>query len=214
MTIRSKGPGLRGLYGITDSRLMPDAKSLRQSVSAALSGGLRIVQYRDKQSDRTGKTRNAEILRRLCDQFDALLIINDDVELMLEVGADGVHLGRDDASIRSVRERIGDRGIIGASCYDQLSRAVSSADAGCDYVAFGRFFPSLTKPDAVRAKPELLAQARQQLSLPLCAIGGITPDNAGQLVDQGADMIAVIQGLFAAPDIERTARQFSVLFNQ
>jgi thiamine-phosphate pyrophosphorylase len=203
---------LHGLYGITDSGLMPDEPSLIDGARAALSGGMRVLQYRDKHAERGIKTHRARLLRELCDESGALLIINDDVELAAECAADGIHLGRDDTALATARRRLGDRAIVGASCYNQLSRAVAAAEAGCDYVAFGRFFPSLSKPNAVQAEAGLIEQARRRLSIPLCAIGGITLDNVSSLVEQQVDMVAVIQGLFATQDIEQTARRFSALF--
>jgi thiamine-phosphate pyrophosphorylase len=140
------------------------------------------------------------------------LIINDDVELAGNCGAHGVHLGKDDADLRSARSLLGSGAIIGVSCYNDLSLARQAAGLGADYVAFGRFFPSQTKPGAIQASPDLIRQARQELSLPIAAIGGITPDNAGQLIDAGADMLAVVTGIFATADVQRAAADFSVFF--
>jgi len=191
---------------------MPDEPSLFDGVRAALNGGMRVLQYRDKHAEPGVKIRQARLLRGLCDEFGALLIINDDVRLAADCTADGVHLGRDDSALLAARKYLGDRALVGVSCYNQLSRAIDAADAGCDYVAFGRFFPSRTKPHAAQAEPELLEQARRRLSIPLCAIGGITLDNASTLIEQQVDMIAVIQGLFATRDIQQAARRYSDLF--
>jgi len=123
-----------------------------------------------------------------------------------------VHLGRGDTDLRAARSLLGAEAIIGVSCYNDLSLARQAAGSGADYIAFGRFFPSQTKPEAVQAGPDLIHQAKQELSLPVAAIGGITPDNAGQLIDAGADMLAVVQGVFAATDVRWAAAEFSVLF--
>lgn len=202
---------LHGLYAITDASLTPDA-TLFAAVTAALRGGARVIQYRDKRADRARRHTEAAALNELCRAHAALLIINDDVELAAAVTAAGVHLGRDDPPIAAARKRLGREAIIGVSCYNQLPRAQTAAEHGADYVAFGRFFPSLTKPDAVAATPDLLREARRSLKLPLVAIGGITPENGGLLLAAGADMLAVIHGVFGQPDIEAAARRFAELF--
>jgi thiamine-phosphate pyrophosphorylase len=142
------------------------------------------------------------------------VLINDDVSLAAEIGADGVHLGKDDASLANARVALGPRAIIGVSCYDSLPAAVAAAHAGADYVAFGSFHTSGSKPAAVRAPLSLLTDARRELSIPLCAIGGITPGNGAALVAAGADMLAVIHGLFGAADIFRTAKAYADLFRR
>ncbi len=199
---------LRGLYGITDETLLPHTHALLSASEAALRGGMSILQYRAKSLTQAEKTRQAVALRRLCDEFGALFIVNDDVDLAKTVAADGVHVGRDDAAIEQARAMLGAEAIIGVSCYNRLDLALQAQQQGADYVAFGRFFASNTKPQAVQAEPDLLQQAKAQLDIPLCAIGGITTGNADQLVAQGADMIAVIDDLFAVPhDVERKAQQ-------
>jgi thiamine-phosphate pyrophosphorylase len=202
---------MHGLYVITDAALTP-GDALIPAVAAALRGGARVVQYRDKSTDAQRRAEQAAALVALCAQYGALLIVNDDVELAAAVGAAGVHLGRDDPDMHAARRRLGATAIIGVSCYNQLTRAEAAAAQGADYVAFGRFFPSRTKPDAVAASPELLAAARRTLDLPLVAIGGITPDNGAQLLAAGADLLAVIHGVFGQPDIEAAARRFAALF--
>jgi thiamine-phosphate pyrophosphorylase len=203
---------LRGLYGITDAALCPDDASLIRSVESALAGGMRILQYRDKHSDAATRLRQAQRLKGLCAKQGALFIVNDDIELAAACDADGVHLGGDDQSIATARRVLGDAAIIGSSCYNRVELAIDAERQGADYVAFGRFHFSTTKPGAVQAQPEILEQARNSLSVPLCAIGGITIDNARPLVECGADMIAVINGLFATPDIEQRAREFADFF--
>lgn len=202
----------RGLYAITDSLLLSDGQLLT-AVEQALRGGARLVQYRDKSDDIARRLHQAHILNALCQRYQAPLIINDDVELAAQVGAAGVHVGRDDPALATARTRLGENALIGVSCYDRLDLAITAAQAGADYVAFGAFFPSPTKPTEIRASLELLKEARQTLQVPIVAIGGITPDNAPSLLAAGADALAVISAVFAQPDIEAAARRFAVLFD-
>ena len=199
----------RGLYAITDG---PRA-DLIAACAAALEGGAAVLQYRDKSADHARRRDEATQLSALCARRGAPLIINDDVELAAQVGAAGVHLGEDDADITAARIRLGSDAIIGVSCYDSLERARNLAEAGVDYLAFGAFFASPTKPNARRATPDLLREART-FGKPLVAIGGITPDNAGSLIAAGADFIAAISGVFAAADVESTARRYTELFHK
>ena len=204
---------LRGLYAITDAALIP-ADRLVEAVSHAIAGGAVLVQYRDKTSPPQLRRAQALALQTLCEARDVPLIINDDLELAVHCGAAGVHLGRDDPDPAAARERLGPGAIIGVSCYADLERARAAAAAGADYLAFGRFFPSRTKPEATPADPELLRAARRELDLPLCAIGGITPANAPLLLKAGADLLAVIQGLFGQPDVRAAAARFQALFRE
>ena len=185
---------------------------LLAATQAALAGGARLVQYRNKTAAENLRGEQASALRELCRRGGAAFIINDHVELAREIDADGVHVGADDASVAVARSRLGRGKIIGVSCYNDLSRAQSAAAQGADYVAFGSFFASSVKPGAVRAPLALLREARQRLRLPVVAIGGITLDNAGALIRAGADAVAVISALFDAPDIEIAARKFCRLF--
>lgn len=204
---------LHGLYVLTDSTLLPGAKLLN-GVEAAIRGGARLVQYRDKSTDVAHREQEAQALLGLCRAHGIPLIINDDVLLAKTIGADGVHLGRDDAVPAQARVQLGPRALIGVSCYDSLQRAIEAAQAGADYVAFGSFFASPSKPDAVGAPLALLRTAHRRLGIPLCAIGGIVPGNAAALLDAGADMLAVISGVFAAADIESAARRYTELFSR
>ncbi|PJE78869.1 Thiamine-phosphate synthase [invertebrate metagenome] len=204
---------LKGLYGITDSQIQPDDNSLTNTVEQALLGGMKILQYRDKTHDNNKRMRQAGILKTLCHRYHALLIINDDIELAALSEADGVHLGQSDSSVAEARDRLGDYAIIGVSCEGSLDQAQVAADEGADYLAFGRFFPSLTKPDAKPAEVNILTQAKARFSLPLVGIGGITIDNAPELVKTGADMLAVVNNLFAADDILSRAKAFTGLFH-
>ena len=204
---------LHGLYAITDERLLTDNNFVTH-VELALAGGARILQYRDKTQQHDKRRQQADALRALCSRYDALFIINDDVELAHATGADGVHLGRDDSDIRSARARLGAGSIIGVSCYNRFDLAEQAVSQHADYIAFGAFFSSPTKPAAARAGIDLILRAKQQLPIPVCAIGGINLDNGATLVDAGADMLAVISGVFAAPDITERARCFAALWPQ
>jgi thiamine-phosphate pyrophosphorylase len=197
----------RGLYAITDG----PRDDLVDAVAAALAGGAVLVQYRDKTTDAARRHAEALALVRLCADRGVGLIVNDDVALARSVGAAGVHLGEDDADIAAARALLGPEAIIGVSCYDSLDRARSLAAAGADYVAFGAFYPSSTKPHARRATPALLS-ATATLGVPRVAIGGITPDNARPLIDAGADLVAVITAVFGARDVRAAAHRFQTLF--
>jgi len=205
------GTQLHGLYAITDGAPAPD---LLAGVEAAIRGGARLVQYREKSAETARREAEARALLELCRGHGVPLIINDDVGLASAIGADGVHLGKDDGRVDAARVRLGPRAIIGVSCYDSLERALAAAREGADYVAFGSFFASDTKPGAVRAPLELLQHARSRLDIPLCAIGGITPENSAALLTAGADMLAVIKGLFAGADVGATARHYAELFKR
>ncbi len=204
---------LRGLYAITDSKLMPDTDSLLFHVEQALRGGARIVQYRDKSTDQAKRHQQALALVDLCNQFDRPLLINDDVELAKAVAAHGVHLGQSDGIVSQARAYLGQDQIIGNTCHDSLSLAQTAVEQQADYVAFGAFFPSSTKPNASPAPLSLLQEARSSLPVPVVAIGGINMDNAGQVIEAGADMVAVIHNLFANDDICAQAGHFQQLFN-
>lgn len=202
---------LRGLYVITDSQLTP-SNTLIPKVEQAIMGGARLVQFRSKSTDWQLKHAQAQNLATLCERYDVPLIINDDQELAASCGAQGVHLGQHDASITQARHQLGQQAIIGASCYNSLDRALQAQAEGASYVAFGSFFPSQTKPDAVRAEIALLRRAKTILSIPTCCIGGINLENAGMLIDAGADLIAVVREVFAHPDPQESARKFNRLF--
>jgi thiamine-phosphate pyrophosphorylase len=204
---------LHGLYVLTDAALLPDGK-LFSGVEAAIRGGARLVQYRDKSSDTARRERDARALLALCHAHDVPLIVNDDVNLAQIVGADGVHLGRDDAALEQARMQLGPHALIGVSCYDSLPRATDAVRAGADYVAFGSFFASSSKPDAIRAPLELLHEAHKHLGIPVCAIGGITSGNGAALLSAGADMLAVINAVFATTDIEQAAGDLARLFDR
>lgn len=200
----------RGLYAIADTGLI--GSDLMDRVAQALQGGAAVVQYRSKEPDPLCCSEEARALLALCRHYGAPLIINDDVALAEIIGADGVHVGRDDASLAEARAVLGPRAMIGVSCYNSLDRALEAQAAGADYVAFGRFFASLTKPNAVSADLALLREVRKKLSVPIVAIGGITPENGGALIEAGADMLAVIHGLFGHPNVVHAANGYTKLF--
>ncbi|HEY5717669.1 MAG TPA: thiamine phosphate synthase, partial [Motiliproteus sp.] len=190
---------------------------LLMQVEAALKGGAAVIQYRDKSSDQALRLTQATALQALCRRYDRPLLINDDIELALAVDAAGVHLGQGDGDARSARLRLGPNAIIGITCHDQLPLALEAQQAGADYVAFGAFFSSSTKPSAQAAPLPLLTAARRQLHVPIVAIGGISSDNAELVIAHGAQMIALVGALFGSSplqpcDTEQRARELSQLF--
>ncbi len=202
---------IQGLYAIADTSFLSEDRLIRE-VALALRGGVRMVQYRDKSNDRARREHQVRELLDCCRPYNVPLILNDDVDLALRMGAAGVHVGRHDPAVAHARTVLGTSAIVGVSCYNDLSLALEAERAGATYVAFGRFFPSHTKPDAVQAHPSLLLEAKRCLRVPLVAIGGITPENAPALISAGADSVAVIHALFADPDIRTTAARFASLF--
>lgn len=201
------------LYAITDHQLMPSARLLKD-VGQALEGGCRRIQYRDKSDNRRRRLQEAQALQKLCGQYNAQLIINDDIELARSCDAQGVHLGQSDASPALARERLGPDAIIGVTCHASLELGRSALKAGADYLAFGRFFPSRTKPKAPAAPLALLERARTEFGAPsTVAIGGITLDNAPAVLAAGAGWVAVSHSLFSSLDIRARARAFENLYN-
>ncbi len=206
------GRNLYGLYAVTPEGLALAA--LMAQVEAALKGGARLVQYRDKSGDAARRATTARALARLCKLFGARLLINDDLALALAVNADGVHLGAADGDLQAARQALGAGALLGASCYADFERARAAASAGADYVAFGAVYPSATKPLARRAPLSLFGRCRSELRVPACAIGGITVDRALPLLAAGADLLAVITDLFEAPDVTARASAYQQLFEK
>ena len=200
---------LKGLYAVTPD--LADTAELLRRVEQALLGGIRLVQYRNKAADAALRRKQAAALLRLSHEHGARLIVNDDLSLALALDADGVHLGGDDGDLAAARAALGPGKLLGVSCYDAMERARAAKRIGADYIAFGSFFASPTKPRAVRAPLALLAEARRETGLPVAAIGGITLQNAPQLIAAGADLLAVITDLFEAPDIRARAAAFTHL---
>lgn len=205
-------PVLRGLYAITPEGLTLPVLLAR--VEAALAGGVAFVQYRDKLADPQQRAGTAAALLALCHRFGARLVVNDDLALALAIDADGVHLGGDDGDLAAARRRLAPGKLLGASCYADFERARAAVAAGADYVAFGALYPSPSKPLAQRAPLSLIARGRAELPVAVCAIGGITVDNARPLLAAGADLLAVITDLFEAPDIACRAALYQQLFKE
>ncbi len=202
---------LRGLYAITDSQLTPPGQ-IEQKVEQALKGGAQLIQYRDKQSPYSQKKRIAANLLKLVNRYQKKLIINDDLELADEIHAHGVHLGQEDTAIAEAREQLGPQAIIGATCHNSLALAQRAITNGASYVAFGRFFTSQTKPEAPLCSLQVLSEAQQILNTPIVAIGGITLSNAPAIIAAGADMVAVVNGVFGVDDIEKQSLALTKLF--
>ena len=198
-----------GLYALTPNGGAAPA----QTVEQAIAGGAGMIQYRDKTASAAEREARARSLLALCRSRGIPLIINDDLDLALALGADGVHLGEGDCPVAEARERFPD-GLIGASCYNDFARAQAAIRSGASYVAFGSFHASPTRPDAVTAQPDLLMRARRELPVPVCAIGGIHANNAAPLIQAGADLLAVCSGIFAQPDIASAARAIAGKFEE
>lgn len=206
---------LRGLYAVTpDDRLLARLSAL---VEAALEGGARLVQYRNKLAPPPLRRAQAAELLRVCHAYGGKLIVNDDVWLAIEVGADGAHVGEGDlpgGDLTTAREALGPKRLLGVSCYADLGRVEAAAKAGADYIGIGSIFPSATKPTARSASLEVVSEAKRRFDLPVAAIGGITIGTAPQVIRAGADMLAVVSDLFNAMDIRRRAGEFQKLFER
>lgn len=200
---------INGLYAITPDE--SETAELLRKVRLALLGGARVLQYRNKTADVALRREQAGALRELTREFSVPLIVNDDAALAHQVDADGVHLGGADGRVVEARAALGRGKLIGVSCYNRIALAHDAVTQGADYVAFGSFFSSTVKPDAVVATLDLLRQARRELAVPLVAIGGITAKNGAPLLEAGANALAVISAVFAAPDIQQATRQFADL---
>ena len=197
---------LSGLYAITDSKLM--GSDLISKTEQAILGGINILQYRNKTAPLEQQEQEALKLVQLCKKNNVLFLVNDNVELALKVNADGVHLGQQDTPLQKAREQLGKDKVIGVTCHNKIELAVEAQKNGADYVAFGRFFNSETKPSAPPAQLSLISESKKSISIPIVAIGGITQKLAPLLLKEGVDMLAVIHGLFAQDDILRASRQF------
>lgn len=200
---------VHGLYALTPDEA--DTRRLVGLVQAAVDGGASLVQYRNKTASPELRREQAAALSTICRRAGVPLIVNDDLAVALEIDADGVHLGRDDGDIATARARLPGK-LLGASCYNDVQRAIAAASAGADYVAFGRFFESKTKPGDIRASLDLVADVRRRVRLPIVAIGGITLEQTPALIAGGVDAVAVVSALFSSPDVRDTARRFASLF--
>jgi len=199
----------RGLYAITPDEA--DTQELLWRAEVVLDQGAVLMQYRNKKADAGLRLEQALGLKLLCLPYGVPLIVNDDIELARAMQADGVHLGAEDGDVAAARARLGGKALIGVSCHASIEQADAAAKAGADYLAFGAFFDSPTKPQAQRADVGVLKEARR-FNLPLVAIGGIQPDDVRQLRDAGADLIAVISGLWDARDPTNAARAYVAAF--
>lgn len=200
---------MRGVYAITPDD--PDTARLVQRVGVVLSAGACLLQYRNKAASTALRLEQAIALRALCESASVPLIINDDVELAAAVGADGVHLGEGDGDPAHARGVLKDGAIIGVSCYDDAQRATHAVLQGAHYVAFGALFASPSKPLARQASLSLLS-APLPAGVLRVAIGGITPANAREVVAAGADLVAVITGVFDAPDPVEAVHAYAACF--
>lgn len=202
---------ISGLYAITPNELVTNL--LCKQVEAALQGGARLVQYRNKAANAGLRLRQATALLALCRNYGVPFVINDHLDLCAQIDADGLHLGATDSDLGAARRLLGADKIIGASCYNRIDLALKAQTAGASYVAFGACFGSQTKPDAIHAPLELFVEAKRQISIPLVAIGGINLENAAKVVAAGADAIAVVGALFNSNDMVKSSQEFSNLFN-
>ena len=202
----------RGLYALTDAQLMPDDATLIDRCESALAAGIALLQYRDKSGDEGQRERQARALKALCDHYDTPLVINDDAALAWRLGV-GLHLGRSDGSIARARKALGPEAIIGATCQGSLEFAEQAASEGASYLAFGRFYPSRTKPDAPPADLSVLAQSAH-FGLPRVAIGGIDGDNIDATIGAGADLIALVHGIFGHDDPGAVVRRLNQAFDR
>jgi thiamine-phosphate pyrophosphorylase len=205
-------PEIDGLYAVTPD--VADSANLVMMTREALSGGARLIQYRNKTANIALRLEQSRLLSHLCRKLNVLFIVNDHPDLAAEAGADGVHLGQEDAPVTEARRKLGPGKIIGVSCHDQLELAVEAERQGADYVAFGAFHISSTKPGAMAAPIDLLHHAKRKLHIPVVAIGGITSNNAMELIHAGAHAVAVSNALFGARNIRAAAESFSRLFKQ
>ncbi|MBI4006242.1 MAG: thiamine phosphate synthase [Gammaproteobacteria bacterium] len=202
----------QGLYAITDCENLTTIK-LVEKTEQILKAGAVMLQYRNKKDGISVRRLQVFELGKLCEKYNIPLIINDDLELVLLGHADGIHVGRDDATYDEVRRLIGPDRIIGISCYNEFERAIEAEHMGANYIAFGSFFPSTTKPGAMPAELNLVKAAKKKLNLPIVAIGGITPENGRSLIDAGADFLAVISGLYSPADSFSATQAYIELFN-
>jgi len=200
-----------GLYAITDASVS-DSQKIIVSVEQTLRGGANVIQFRDKSNNQKQRLETCLALRKLTKQFNAVFIINDDIKLTLLTKADGIHLGQNDSSLTEARNQLGEKTIIGISCYNRFDLAELATKEGANYIAFGRFFPSRTKPNTETAEIKLIQQAKQELDIPVVAIGGITAKNGGALIGAGADMLAVVDGIFGQTNIEAATKDYQALF--
>lgn len=203
---KTKSQKLSGLYAITDPDLMQE--NIITKVEQAILGGINILQYRNKTASPVQQLQEANELAQLCKSHNVLFIINDNIELALQVDADGLHLGQTDTPLLEARQRLPENKIIGVSCNNKIEMALIAQKHGADYIAFGRFYKSITKPEAPQAELSLLSEARNKIIIPIVAIGGISPEAAPALIKEGVSMIAAINGIFAQDDVYLATQRY------
>ncbi len=204
---------LKGLYIITDKKLIPRDRFIER-VEKVIRGGAKIIQLREKGTPEDEIIRLGKVLLEITRRYGIPLIINDSPELAEKIGADGVHLGKDDTEISEARKILGDEAIIGVSCYGEIERGLKAEREGADYLAFGTPFFTPTKPDRKPTPFEILKEAKRRIkTIPLFAIGGITKENAKSVLETGVDGIAVITAVFSSPDPEEAARNLADFFS-
>jgi thiamine-phosphate pyrophosphorylase len=201
---------MKGLYIVTPD--WDDTDKLLRVSEQALQGGAALLQYRHKTADAAQRRQQAEALLKLCRRYERPFIVNDYVELCIELGADGIHVGGTDASVAEVRAMVGADKIVGASCYGDLELARAAYRAGASYIAFGGFYPSRVKKYPVTTPPDIVTRAKAQIAVPNVVIGGMTQENAAPLIAAGADMVAAISSIYLADDPVAAARSFAALF--
>ena len=201
----------KGLYVITDCDRL-DSNTMFARTEKILEAGISILQYRDKTDDQSRRLQTARTLREMCNNTETIFLVNDDVRLAIDAGADGVHLGKDDSPYTEARSLLGKNAMIGISCYNEIRIARQAQALGADYVAFGAFYQTITKTGTVTARPALLTAAKEELAVPIVAIGGITPENGRDLIHAGADMLAVISSVYYADDPVQVVLTYNALF--
>ena len=202
---------LRGIYAITDEALLAE-RNMAEVIESALQAGISMLQYRGKSGSKSLKLEQSREILDLCQFYDVPLIINDDLTLCKAIGADGIHLGDEDENLQEARLRLGNKAIIGVTCHSSLQAAIAAEEVGADYVAFGRFHPSKTKPEAPKAPIHILREAQVMLSVPIVAIGGINAENGAALIKAGADMLAVVHSVFGTSEISANTKRLVDLF--
>ncbi len=203
-------PKTGGVYAITDCEYLTTYELLNKTESI-LRVGVALFQYRNKTEDKKNKKELAVMLQALCEQYKTPFIVNDDLKLAKEIAADGIHLGQHDTNIDTARRVLGDK-IIGVSCYDDFNRAIFAEKSGADYIAFGSFFPSITKPDAAKANIDLIIKSKEKFNIPVVAIGGITQENGKKLINAKVDYLAVINGIYSSEDAATSILAYNNLF--
>ena len=207
-----RNPTISGLYAITQD--LKNTSDLLDKTRKVLEGGAQLIQYRNKSANKVLLREQAELLLQLCRKHEIPLIINDHLDLAMEIDADGVHVGQNDIAITNARKQLGRDKIVGASCYDNLDLALQAEKQGADYVAFGAFFPSTTKPNTVSVPANLVDQAKKKLVVPIVGIGGIRLANAGAIIQSGCAAIAVCNDLFLTENVTAKAAQYAQLFKE